>query len=73
MKNDLNIGIYLSHKDSGTISTMDKTAEYGYYLVKWASESYTFQYYQKFGKQVMNAGELACDVLYLNPPARFKQ
>ena len=36
-----NIGIDISDENYGTISTIDKNSESGYYLLKWTSESYT--------------------------------
>ena len=51
---------------------METNAENGYYLVKWTSESYTFQSTQFLGKYFITAGELMCDAVYLNPLAYFK-
>ena len=36
-----NIGIDISDENYGTISTIDKYTESGYYLVKWTNGSYT--------------------------------
>ena len=51
---------------------MDKNSENGYYLVKWTGGSYTFQASRKILSDVIKAGELVCDTLYLNPFAKFK-
>ena len=50
-----------------------KNVESVYYLVKWTSERYIFQYYQKLGKCFIKASELVCGVLYLNPLANLMQ
>ena len=42
-------------------------------LVKWKSDSYTFQSYHKIVRDVIKVGELVCDVVYLNPFANFNQ
>ena len=52
----LKIGIYISDKYYCEISTIDKNIESGYYIVKWKSESYTLQYYQKLEKDVIKTG-----------------
>ena len=43
------------------LSTIDKHAETGFYLVKWKSASYTLYSSQKFGKYVIKDGKLAYD------------
>ena len=63
----------ISNKDYGTVSTIDKNSESGYYPVKWTSKSYNFKSSHKLGKYVIKAGELVCDSLYLNPLANFNQ
>ena len=55
------------------ISIIDRNEKSGYYIVKWTSESYNLQSSKKLGKYVINACNLVCDVVYLNPPANFKQ
>ena len=56
----------------GEISTIEKNAESGYYLVKWKSESYNLQSSYKWGRYVIKAGKLVCDEAYLNTLANFK-
>ena len=36
-------------------------------LVKWTSNSYTFQSYCRIGMDGIKVGELVCDAVYLNP------
>ena len=43
MKSALGIGKDISDNDYGSISTMEKNAESGYYLDKWTSYSYNLQ------------------------------
>ena len=69
----LNIVRSISEKDYCAISTIDKNTEGGYYLVKWTSDSYNFQYSHKLGKYVIKDGELVCDAVYLNPLDNFNQ
>ena len=69
----LNIGSDIKYEDFGAISRIDKNIESGYYPVKWTSESYTLQSYKKLGNDVIKAGELLCDAVYLNPLANLNQ
>ena len=69
----LNIGKNISDNYYGAISTIDKHAECGYYIVKCTSNIYTFQYYYKIGKYLTNTGELVWDVLYFNQLDNFNQ
>ena len=69
----LKIGITISDKDCGAISTIETNAESGYYPVKLTSESFTLQSSRKLVNGVFKAGELLCDAAYLNPLANFKQ
>ena len=63
----------MSDKYCGAIYTTEKNSESGYYLVKWTSDSYNFQYYHKLVKYVIKSGELVCDAVYLNTLANFKR
>ena len=69
----LNIGRDISDNDYGKISTTDKNAYSGYYLVKCTSDSYNFQYSNKLRKYYIKDVELVCDTVYLNPMANLKQ
>ena len=69
----LKIGKDISDNDYRSVSKIDKNAENRYYLVKWKSDSYTFQYSNKTGRDVIKAGKLVGDAVYLNPFASFKQ
>ena len=69
----LKIGRDISSEDYGTISTSDKNSESGYYLVKWTSESYTFQYSRQLGNCFIKAGDFVCDVVYFNKLDNFNQ
>ena len=69
----LNTGRYIIYKYYGKIDTIDKNPESEYYIVKWKSESYTFQSYKKLGNDVIKASELVCDAVYLNTLANYKQ
>ena len=46
----LNIGMDIRDNDYGVIYKIKKNAGNGYYLAKWTSESYTFQYSHKLVK-----------------------
>ena len=50
-----------------------KDAENGYHIVQQTSNSYTFQYSHNIVKDVINAGQLVCDAVNLNPFANSKQ
>ena len=53
----MNIGSDISDKYCGAVSSIDKNAGSGYYLVKWKSNSYTFHYSNKLGNDVINVSE----------------
>ena len=55
------------------MENLSKLKKCGYYIVKWTSDSYTFQSPHKMVKYIIKAGELVCDVVYFNPLANFKQ
>ena len=52
----LNIGKDRSDNYYGETSKIDKNAENGYYLVKWTSDSYTFQYSHMIGRDFIKDG-----------------
>ena len=56
-----------------TISTNNKNAEIGYYLVRWPSDSCTLHNSIKIGKYVIKDGWLVFDSVYLNPLDNLKQ
>ena len=62
----------MSDTDFWAISSTENYSEKGYYLVKWASDSYTFQSSHKILVDVIKAGYLLCDTLYLIPFSNFK-
>ena len=70
---DFKIGRDISDNDYGEISTIDKNTENWYYLVQWTSDSYTFQYSHKIGRDVIKAVGLVCDAVYLNSSYNFNQ
>ena len=56
------------------ISTVDKKADSGYYLVKWTGEPYTLQeQFQNENEEIFQCGEVVCDAEYLNSFAGKKQ
>ena len=69
----LNIVKNLSDNGYGAIYTIVKKLKSGYYLVKWTIYSYTLKFSHKIVNILIKAGELVCDVLYLNPPSNFNQ
>ena len=70
---DLNIEEDLSDNYYGAISKIYENVENWYYLAKWKSFSSTLQYYHKIEIYVINADELLCDAVYLNPFSNNKQ
>ena len=50
-----------------------KNAKYGYYLVKWTSDSYNLHSSRKIVTYVIKPGELVCDSVYLNQFDHFKE
>ena len=50
-----------------------KNVENWFYLVKFTSDSYAFKYSPNIVIDVIKAGELVCDAVYLNTFANFKQ
>ena len=69
----LSVGKDISDSNYGEISTVDKNAENGYYLVKWTSYSYTLHSSHKIFRDVIKAISLVSDAVYLNPFANFKK
>ena len=69
----LNIGKDKSDNNYGSISKIEKNAENWYYLVKWTSGSYNFQYSHNIGRYIINYGGLVCDAVSLNPFVNFNQ
>ena len=69
----LKIGKDISENYYGNFSTIDKNANFLYYLVKWTSDRYTFLSYHKIGKYFIKAGELVYYAAYLKPLSNFKK
>ena len=60
--------------DYAAISTTDRKAESGYYLVRWLSEPYTLQEQKKINyNEIFQAGEVVCKAKYLNSFVGKKQ
>ena len=69
----LSIGKDISDNNYESISTHNKNAENGYYIVKWTIYSYTFHNSHNIGRYFIEAGELVYDAVYLNSFANFRQ
>ena len=64
---------HISGNNYGAITKFDKNAENGYHIIIWTSDSFTFQYSHKIGRDVIKAGMFVCYTVYLNIFSNFKQ
>jgi hypothetical protein len=59
IEQNISIGEYAA------ISTIDKKADGGYYLVQWTSTPFTSQSSRRIGNGIIEEGAAVCDGVYL--------